>query len=425
MPLKRRIKVLGFDGWTLGFRHFCRLREAFVEAGIEFLLIHLGSWGDEPGRPKDEWIEGLRVRDISFYEGCDFDDILSLEAPDAVLLLSTETFLHRAMLRYCAARRIPTIHLFHGVIGVVPVSAATQTYTVDGFGHLRYSVERSIKFLRRTALTYAAALGRTNASTAEWRRFGLDVSERARGREISIPARDSRTDVCCVYTPADLEVAETKWQYGGEGLFVVGNPDLTMLGLAESDLGSWRPTSTSTRPRIVYIDSGISSHGWNFSSDAAYGRYLLECSNSLKLQGIDLVVKLKPHPPARYQQLARMLESHGVDLVENSSLKDELRSSAGCIVEPSTLSIVPCLVGCPVFLCKVGPLSTLVYGELFNSYPHATDLFRWQDISRGGLAREADDDHGQLRTWIDRNSGPMPPERMPYRVAEAISTFVR
>ena len=56
MQATNEIKVLGFDSWTLGSRHYCRLVEPFREKNIDLTLIHLGSWGNDINRAKEEYI---------------------------------------------------------------------------------------------------------------------------------------------------------------------------------------------------------------------------------------------------------------------------------------------------------------------------------------------------------------------------------
>ena len=108
------MKVIGFDAWTQGVFHYERLVDAFAKKGLKLTLIHLGSWGNEKGRPAEELIGALQVRDISFYSGRGLAEILALENPCAVIFLSTDAFAHRAFNRYCRQRNLPTIHLFHG-----------------------------------------------------------------------------------------------------------------------------------------------------------------------------------------------------------------------------------------------------------------------------------------------------------------------
>ena len=108
-----KMKVIGFDGWTQGAHHYERLIESFKKNDIELILIHQGSFGNEVGRKKEEYIGDLLVRDISYYGEKSFLEILTYENPSAVIFLSTDSFVHRAFNRYCIELNIPTINLTH------------------------------------------------------------------------------------------------------------------------------------------------------------------------------------------------------------------------------------------------------------------------------------------------------------------------
>ena len=107
-------KVLAFDSWTEGSRNFIRLLDPLKANGMSLKLVHLGSWGNEPDRPMHEKICEMEVCDIAFYPGGSFEAVLDIEQPDAVIMLSTATFAHRAFLRYCKQRSIPTLHYIMG-----------------------------------------------------------------------------------------------------------------------------------------------------------------------------------------------------------------------------------------------------------------------------------------------------------------------
>lgn len=422
--VKRRIRVLGFDSWTMGGHHYSRLLPAFAESNIEFLLVHLGSWGEDIRRQKEEVIDGMLVRDITYYGQCSIEHVLEVERPDLVLFLSTEAFLHQAFQRYCFARGIPTLHLFHGLMGVVPMEAGIKAYRVNLLRQIMYLLERAGKFLRRTIFVYGRALIATGGTFADWRKFGEDVFIRMKGEFVVIPARDSKATRCCVYTQADYATAKVKWDYDDEEVIAVGNPDLGRFGLDERLLGAGLRPSLTPVQQIVYIDSGISSHGLNFSSDRDYSNYLRDCANSLKCQGYHLSVKLKPHPPSRFECIREKLLYEDVTVLDNDEFVPALTSCAACIVEPSTASLIPCLLGIPVLLVRVAQLNTLLYGEVFVKYPRAIYLEHWEDIPEK-IADICDADTVQATNrWIKNNAGPMPASDMPKRVAGIVLDLV-
>lgn len=78
-------KVIGFDSWTEGARYFEKLVPALEDRGYSLILIHIGSWGHDPNRPVEEKIGHLNVRDITYYKGMSFLQILKTEQPEAVI----------------------------------------------------------------------------------------------------------------------------------------------------------------------------------------------------------------------------------------------------------------------------------------------------------------------------------------------------
>src|SRR5215471_6987314 len=79
------LKIIGFDSWTGGAFNWERLLPAFASRGMTFMVVHIGSWGVDPGRPAEEKVGPLLMRDVNYYQGKSLDEILDVERPDAVL----------------------------------------------------------------------------------------------------------------------------------------------------------------------------------------------------------------------------------------------------------------------------------------------------------------------------------------------------
>lgn len=422
----KKVRVMGFDGWTQGSHHYIRLLEAFESVDLDLFLVHLGSWGDDINREKKEYIHGLLVYDISYFKNQSFPFILEELAPDIVLFLSTETFLHRAMLRYCRIRNIPTIHLFHGIIGSVPITRGEQNFTVGAFNQLANLFRRSRRYITKTLPIYGKSLIETNANVSAWLRFASDIGERFCGREILVPADDSRASKCCVYTPVDVDTARTKWGMEDQDIVVVGNPDLPRFGISPKMLGAAIDIHGESNGRmLVYIDTGLSSHRFNFNSDLENANFILEASRIVNEGGYTLLVRVKPHPEQRRDFMEAFLRDNGVKVLEVDDFLPHLLKSCGCITEPSSLGIIPCLLGLPVFLVNVGPLSSVQYGPLFRSYPRAKEVFEWREICGALTEKQMRLDVDCVRSWITDNAGPMPAEMMPTRVATTVLDLAR
>ena len=184
----KHLKIIGFDSWTGGSKFYKQLVDPLKMCGCRLKLIHLGSWGVDKGRPKEETLDGLSVCDIAYYRGRDFIEILDYEKPDAVLFLSTGTFAHRAFNRLCRMRKIPTILQYHGLMRALADNSGTP-YQFNFFNQFLFVITRVHKMLSKTWPAYMSSLWTTRASCSEWLRFVKDNIDFALGRQSSPAVR--------------------------------------------------------------------------------------------------------------------------------------------------------------------------------------------------------------------------------------------
>jgi hypothetical protein len=423
MPASGSRKVIAFDSWTGGRVNLERLVKAFAHQGLDLLLIHLGSWGHDPGRPKEENLGCLPARDISYYGRGSFKDILLRERPSAVLFLSTQAFAHRAFNRYCLQLGIPRLHLYHGLIGVQS-TASKRLNPVNIRNQLALAWSRLAKNLFRLWPVYARALWQTGAPLRHWSWFGYDVWRQVSGQAYSaVAAPDTATTACCVYTEADISHAVNRYGVPRHAVFVVGNPDLTRFGLREDDIGLCLPPGREATKEIVYIDTALIEAGAVFDDAEDFIRHLQETNALLARQGFQLIVKL--HPAHFRTGVPNRLRELRIELCGNDEFVARLKASSGAIVEPSSAALIPALLGLPVLLARYGKLSGQEYGEVLTSYPHARALH-----SLDGFISLLDDaakvtPMDATRAWINDNAGPLPAEQMPERVAGIVLKMIK
>jgi hypothetical protein len=415
-------KVIGFDSWTGGAHHYQRLIDALKAEGMELSLVHIGSWGSDRGRRPAETIGGLAVRDISSYSKRGFLDILDAERPAAVIFLSTETFAHRAFNRYCRLRGIPTINLYHGLVRVQAVDDDASPYKLNPIAHLRFISERLLKALTLVWPTYASALWRTKASAGDWRRFASDILLGAAGRFSFASAEDAKTDACCVYVDADVEHAVRKYQFRESEVTAVGNPDLVRFGLGTEAIGSHLRESSEPLTDVMYIDTGLVYTGYVFSTQEEFKRHLIDTKDELDRCGKRLI--FKPHPDHHRSNVLHELAAAGVDICSNEEFAARLARCCAAIVEPSSLAVLPALLGMPLLFAQYGKLSGQRFGQVLTSYPRSKPL---EDVGRfhelfTDLERNFDVE--AARRWIATNAGPLPADRMPSRVAEIVAKLI-
>lgn len=415
-------KILVFDSWTESHIHLKRLVEPFRQRGMDLLLLHIGSWGHDAGRSREEYIGPLQVRDISYYEGLRFPDILDREQPAAVVFLSLTAFAHRAFNRYCIERRIPTVHLYHGLVNVQP-TALKRLNPVSGPRTISMALQRLPKNLTRLIPVYARSLWETGAALGEWTGIVQDLWGKVAGTSYSgVAPPDASADLCCVYTEADVPHAVTRYRATRDSVAVVGNPDLIAMGVNEADLGVCLSRNGQCGRDVVYIDCGLLSVGMVFDSEDEYLDHMTLTRDTLARHDLRLVVKLHP---AQYQmEVPALLQARGIELCTNADFFSLLRSAYAAIAEPSSASIIPALLGLPVFMVRYGKLADQTYGDVLMTYPNGRELHAIEDLSTLAATLAASVHADDVRRWIDINAGPVPFAEMPHRVAEACQDLI-
>lgn len=415
-------KVLFFDSWKGGLNHFLRIAPAIEKKGFQCLLIHLGSWGNEPDVQIEEVIQGLVVRDVAYYKNLKFDQIIEKEIPDLVLFLSCHTFAHRAFNRICLYKGIPTINMYHGLVRVQAVDGRKGPYKVNWRSYLRFAIIRAPKMFTKTLPTYWRALIKTKASVSEWKdcfRNLIEVFVKPSSLRV---ARDAQTTLCLVYADTDRKHAVQTYGFEDSQIKSVGNPDLIMFGLRPEHIAISASTDTTRFQDVLYIDTALTATGLVIKSQLEYIAHIQQTADALKLQGKNLL--FKPHPETLRLYGTDAFVKAGVVIIRNEELVVKLQTCCAVITETSTLAIIPALMGIPLFLAKYGRLHELEFGEVLYSYPKATYLTDILQFSAKLAKMNFCCSLEELSKWIEVNSGPMPVERMPERVAEIVQEIV-
>jgi hypothetical protein len=419
-----RYKLLAFDSWTGGAHHIESLVDPLAAVGVDVKLVHLGSWGNDARRAKEDAIGRLRVHDISYYGSNSFEKVLDVEKPDAVILLSTATFAHRAFLRYAHERGIPSLHQYHSLMSVQVTEDEEGSVKANKLAYARLVISMLYKLATRTYPCYIRAMLKTRASAADWRRMMTDTLKLATGKPIWQPnvAPDARTTKCAVYVGADREHATRVYGLAPRDVVAVGNPDLMRFGIRAEHIGARAAPGPAPSPKMMYIDTGLVTFGLTFTDVPAFVKHLKLTASALDQQGYSMC--FKPHPAHDRPQLARLLEGSGIELVANDQFLPTLLQCAACIVEVSSITLVPAVIGLPMLLANYNELRQLRYGKFLLSYPRSYLLEDLKDVTNL-LRQDAERlDVAGLAEWIEANGGPQPADRMPERVATLILDMI-
>lgn len=415
--------ILGFDSWTAGSQYFERLVPEFEKRGYKLILIHIGSWGHDKGRPVEEMIGRLHVRDISYYGAYSIPEILEQEKPVAILFMSTRALAHMAFNRYARYKNIPTCHMYHGLVMVQAYGDGESAYEVNYIRHLYIFITRIAKNIFNIIPFYVNSIRLTTHSMRDWISLLDVVIRRGTGflNTVDPYIADTGTDIGCVYTEADVEHMHRNYRIPLSSIHVVGNPDLSVFGANIHDIG-YALTRAECSDTLIYIDTALIEAGVVFDSANDFIQHILHTRDELISIGFKLSVKL--HPAHYKTETPDILIANDVTLCANENFISLLKSSSAVIVEPSTAAIIPALIGVPVLLAQYGQLSKQAYGAVLRTYPRSRSL---TNLSSTRIILSAEQDSlsvDSVMQWIEINSGPMPAEDMPERAVQAMCDLI-
>lgn len=416
-------KILGFDSWTVGAHNYARLNTEFSAKGYELILIHIGSWGHDTDRASEEIIDGLKVRDISYYKGKSIPDIYRLENAHGVVFLSTRSVAHQAANLYALNLNIPTLHLYHGLVSVQSHGTTkVKSYKRSIKGTL---VQLYLRFWKNFTLlipTLIVAFIKCKVPLSYWKSFFRDICLKVFNPYATVTSLATKTTLGCIYTNADREHMMKTYAMKDEDIYDVGNPDLISFGLTKDDLGSnLRIDKEEINNEIIYIDTGLVQAGFVFGSYKEYFDHLILTQKELQKLGYSLC--FKPHPDHYHNgNLLSLLSSTQVRICTNLDFKESLRNCSAVIAEPSTAALIPALMAKPLFLVKYGKMADQQYGEVLKSYPFVTLLTDFSIFK--GLNFKSDQSSMEFKLWSEKNSGPLPASLMPQRVVNALMKYL-
>lgn len=413
--------IIGFDSWTTGSHHYEKLVSAFEEKGYELLLIHIGSWGHDKNRPKEEYIGKLKVRDISYYADQSFSGILIKERPEAIIFLSTRAFAHQAFNRYANYLNIPTVHLAHGLVGVQVISADDPAYKTNYRSLFSIWMRRIGKNVTKLMPCYMRALIDTKATSHDWFAFGKELFDKAFAKNNNniLAPLDAKTTIGLVYTKADIPFFRDGHHLDEKDIYIVGNPDLIRFDLQNEDFGIGLVQNSPDNKEIIYIDTALIQAGLVFHDEAEYVGHLANTHRQLAEQGYQMIVKL--HPSHVNTGVPAALTKLGIEICQNADFVSRLKKSTAAMAEPSSAAMIPALIGKPLLLVQYDKFSGQRYGAVLTSYPRGRFLKNIQDTKNTLDTEYRELNSAVFNDWLNENSGPLPADKMPERVAQAVS----
>lgn len=373
------MKVLFFDSWTGGIHNFIPIASRLRERGIDSLLIHRGSWGDDPGRQLEETIGGLLCRDIRYYRTNLIYKAFKMERPDALVILTTRTFVDRSAILAARHLGIRSYYLMHGAINVGEKHEGHYEGMQERLRRQRW--EQAIKYLRLTLPNYFYSGTKLSPAFAfrvhPWHTIWKTFSDPTQYYWAPPPHPELHCDRALVWAEAYRHQVSRMPGYPIDRIEVIGPPPLDAAAAlltnppSQDSLLNFRRRYqlSETLPMVLYletpaVESGFS--GWTRESRLKHFDEMIEIVAS---KGKQLVIKL--HPSSEQESLKKYEGNPRVKILRDVELPMLVYASSVVIGFVSTTLDIPIIFGKPILsptwgICSSMPRDFIQRGLAFE-----------------------------------------------------------
>ena len=269
--------------------------------GWNSLLVHRGSWEHEKGRPSSELIDGLNVRDFSFYNTRFVYNIIKREQPKAVLILTTNYLFDRAVILAARSLGVKSFFLMHGIRSVNKDAIKKQKSTTNNAVlSKRWLFINKYLFYLIPNYLYSGAINNwkfllsSKTYSLLWKLF------RKPHRYILFPpiSNELHCDIALVWGNRYKQFFIEEYGYPRERVKVVGHPPLDeVFNLDQTYSNENKPQhiiNIYRKPYCVYLEDGAVEQTVNEWNHKARLEHLNEIGQICNQLGYCLVVKLHP-----------------------------------------------------------------------------------------------------------------------------------
>jgi UDP-N-acetylglucosamine 2-epimerase len=302
------MKIVYFDYWTSGIHNFVPLSNSLCSEEYETMLFHIGSYND-PGFAKEEYINGILCRDISYYNTKYIYNALKKIKPDVIVSLNTTYLLDRALVIACRHLNIKTVFMMHGdrpIGDEIDAVIKSRPYT------LYKKIKKIKKYLSIVMPNFILSSWYYNwidivkfkpLKTA----FGVFRDPEASNYYPPYP-EDIIHDKCLVFANKYIEYYKNLG-YDNDQIFVVGNPRndqifqllLEKFPVHKMNSEKNRELITSNKKYALYLEDSFQEQGMGGWTYNYLVEHLNEIAKNLLDRNLQLVVKI--HPTTKVEQL--------------------------------------------------------------------------------------------------------------------------
>ena len=353
-------KVLFIDSWTKGIHNLLPIAMELKKHGWESLLVHRGSWEHEKGRPSSELIEGLTVREFSYYNTRFIYDIIKREQPKAVLILTTNYLFDRAVILAARALGIKTCFLMHGIRGVGTKLVSSIKKRPNATLYKKRWLLAGKYFLFIIPNYFLSGLLNNWRFLFRVEPYSIIIKLFLKPHHYVLfpsPSNEIYCDLALVWGNIYKNFFIEEYGYPENRVKVVGHPPLdSVFKLMNNPLGKedkflfLKTYSILTdRPYCVYLEDGSVEQGANEWTTETRIEHLEEVASLCKKSKKNLVIKLHPSTLAG-PILKHFYDKKWVKIINNIDLNKLLFWAESAIGLGSTTNDIAIIMKKPLFL---------------------------------------------------------------------------
>ncbi|MEO9571761.1 MAG: hypothetical protein ABJH82_11900 [Polaribacter sp.] len=309
-------KILYYDNWDKGYRNFLRLDPIFKVKGFETLLLHTTSFIHKIDEIETA-IEGMNLRDISYYKTNKIRNIILKENPSAIVMLNLSFMIDRAIVQICKDLNIKIFHLSHGML--IPsesIQVVKNHIKKSGGNKLRSKLNKKNKYALYNYLV------EVNSVSKAFNFFKTAIVDHTKFTQFPKYSSELEVNKSFVFYPSDLKVMVENFGFPKEKIEVVGNPELDAFYISEIHPKAKfcsEELNLSNHNYIAYFDDGLSEevHGWDSQKWLLFLKDIVAITNE---KNHKLIIKL--HPRRDISTCVDFFKEHQIKIITDVDFKN-------------------------------------------------------------------------------------------------------
>lgn len=339
-------KILYLDNWDNGYRHFLRLDSKFKEKGYETLLVHTGSW---VGKESEIWvdkeveveksIDGLNIRDISFYKTNRIRKVIETEKPYAIVLINLSFIVDRAIVKICKTLNIKVFYLAHGKL-ITAKGQETVKQNMKDYGKSKLQS----KFTKKNRLALYNYFIEMKSISKFFGFFYKSFKDYTQFTAFPKYSDELKATKSFVYYPMDYSVMVDTFGFPEDSVQIVGNPELDAFyntKIKEKETFCNNELKIENHNYVAYMDDGLSAmRNWD---SLKWMNFLDDFNTILDKHKLQLVIKL--HPRRKIDDCLDFFKEKNIKYFYDLDFKNYVNHSVFTMSHFSSVIIYPLLLG--------------------------------------------------------------------------------